>query len=255
MKRTYLKLSPLFMGLWIASCSPAYVPNKVNTGLFTEEGEMHAEVSTGISGIDVQAAAAIPGNLVVTANASFKNKDFSNTIWQDDENNTELLTIEGNKTHRIFEVGAGYYHVSKGGFTVEAIVSYGHGNLDNVETDIFGPVDENSRISATTFVTESTFNKIYIQPTLGLSRKVVDFGFTPKVALVRVTVNDQQFRNTFFEPVVTLRLGPEYFKFTGQAGLSIPAGEEISFSYEPFIFSVGIMADINVLNLIKNGGE
>ena len=236
----------------MAACSPAYVPNKVNTGLFTEPGEMHGELATGVSGTDIQVAAAIPGNLVVTANASFKNRDLNTTVWADDDG-SELVNVETNRKHRIFEVGAGYYQTWEDGLTLEAIAGYGRGTLENVETDLIGPILFGSQNSPTTFITESTFNKIYIQPTIGLSKRFVDLGFTPKIAFVRININDQQFSDTYFEPTVTLRAGPEKVKFTGQLGLSIPSGETIQYSYEPFIFSVGIMADINVLKLGKSG--
>lgn len=253
MKITPYQLLIAFVGLLLLACSPAYVPNKVNTGLFTEEGEIHGEVATGVSGTDIQVAAAVPGNLVVTANASFKNKDFSTTIWQED-NNSELVTFEGNKKHRIWELGLGYYHIMKDGVTLEAIVGYGQGDLENVETNLFGSIDDITRIDENTIITSSSFSKVYIQPTIGLSKRVVDLGFTPKIAMVRVSIGDQQFRDTFFEPTATLRFGHEYVKFTGQLGLSLPLDKEIEFSHEPFIFSVGIMADINVLKLSKKGG-
>lgn len=247
-------LMAAFAGCLLIACSPAYVPNKVNTGLFTEEGEIHGEVATGVSGTDVQVAAAIPGNLVVTANASFKNKDFQTTIWAED-NDSELATFEGNKKHRIWEMGLGYYHIMEGGVTLEAIVGYGEGNLENVETNLFGPVDDITRIDENTIITESSFSKVFIQPTIGFSKRLFDVGFTPKIAMVRVSINDQQFRDTFFEPTATIRFGHEKVKFTGQLGLSFPMDEEIEFSHEPLIFSVGIMADVNVLKLGKNGGK
>lgn len=249
MKITPYQLLIAFVGFLLIACSPAYVPNKVNTGLFTEEGEIHGEVATGVSGTDIQVAAAVPGNLVVTANASFKNKDFTTSVFEED--GEELVTFQGQKKHRIWEVGLGYYHIMEEGVILEAIVGFGHGNLENVESNLFGPVNDVTRIDENTIITSSTFSKVYIQPTIGFSRRVFDIGFTPKIAMVRVSINDQQFRDTFFEPTATIRFGHEKVKFTGQLGLSFPVDEVVEFSHEPLIFSVGIMADINVLKLGK----
>ncbi|MDW3193834.1 MAG: hypothetical protein R8G66_15790 [Cytophagales bacterium] len=253
MKCSQHQLIIVLIGLWLVSCSPAYVPNKVNTGLFTEEGEMHGEIATGVSGLDVQVAAAVPGNLVVTANASLKDRDFTTSSFE--ENDDDVIVINDNKKHRIWEAGLGYYHIAEDGLRLEAIVGFGHGNLENVETSLFGPINNGVQIDDDTFITSSTFNKVFIQPTIGYSSEKFDAGFTPKIAFVRVNLNDQQFRDTFFEPTATLRFGHKNVKFTGQLGLSLPMDEEVEFSHEPFIFSVGVMADINVLKLGKKGGD
>lgn len=50
----------------------------------------------------------------------------------------------------------------------------------------------------------------------------------------------------FIEPVLTAKVGYKFVKVLMQAGFSLPINsEELLFSYQPFLLSIGIQAKIN----------
>ena len=54
----------------LSSCSPAYIPNMVNTPLFSNQGEFEATVATGTSNFDAQLGYAITDHIAVIVNGS-----------------------------------------------------------------------------------------------------------------------------------------------------------------------------------------
>ncbi|MEO1254934.1 MAG: hypothetical protein AAFY41_08620, partial [Bacteroidota bacterium] len=114
------------------SCSPAYIPNKVNAGLLTDKGELHAEIATGTSGYDPQVAYAVTENMLVLANASFKDTPFESTLSIGDDD----FDYDGTQKLRSYELGAGYYRTSKDGFVLELVAGYGLGEVSDTRISI-----------------------------------------------------------------------------------------------------------------------
>jgi len=245
---TFLNLLVLFL---LCSCSPAYIPNKVNVGLFTEPGEVHAEINTGVSGADVQVAVAAPKNIAFFANGSFKETSFERSLFLA---GLEVSSIEGENKHRVFEVGSGYYSDIFGeNLLFEFFGGYGRGNHSNLESDLTGLPPDTPRTSDNTVVSEASYDKFFIQPTFGISTKHFDMGTTVKLTNVRMNIDGRNLSDFYYEPALTMRGGFKHLKATSQIGFSLPFGEDerIQYNTEPFIFSVGLMLDLDIFNSVN----
>src|SRR3989339_701931 len=89
-KRLFIAISVIsFIGLF-SSCSPEYIPNMVNTPLFSNQGEFQATVATGTSNFDAQLGYAITDNIAIIANGSYADETNDTT----DEFHKHLI-IEG----------------------------------------------------------------------------------------------------------------------------------------------------------------
>lgn len=234
---------------FFVSCSPAYIPNKVNTGLLSDKGELHAEIATGTSGYDPQVAYAVTENVLVTGNASFKDTPFESTLFvgKDDFN------YEGTQKLRSFELGLGYYKKLKDGFILEMVAGYGLGKVSDTRISILTfdlKEDELRLVDGETALFNSDYSKSFLQPTVGISHKNFDIGITSKFTNVKMEAFDLRFNDWFFEPALTMRLGLESVKFTSQIGFSLPM-TTVEYYSEPFIISIGIMADLNILGIRK----
>lgn len=230
----------------LASCAPAYIPNKANVGFFKEKGELHGEIATGTSGYDPQVAYAATDHIAVVANASFRNSPFESKVSVGEES----FTYTGKKKHQIYEMGIGYYDTNDSGLTFEVIGGYGMGRVSDMEVSglNFRMTNKNTLklVDGETALLSADFKKWFIQPTIGITHENVDFGVTSKFSNVRMTILNERYNDWFFEPVATLRFGIESVKLTSQLGISIPMSGEINYVWQPFMFSMGIMVDVNV---------
>lgn len=82
--------------------------------------------------------------------------------------------------------------------------------------------------------------RFFIQPTLGITSKVIDFGISTR--LVGVNMVQESINNAGFllEPAATLKLGWDHFKAVAQVGASAPLNKDVEFNYQPFLISLGI---------------
>ena len=98
----------------LSSCSTIYVPNKVNTPLFTNEGDMNASVNIGTSMFDIQGAYAFSEDMGLMVNG--------NAINSEDLN------------YGFIETGVGYFDsISKRG----RVEIYGGGGMGNSDGELF----------------------------------------------------------------------------------------------------------------------
>jgi hypothetical protein len=233
MRNIKLRLAPLKVLLGtvffvLASCSPEYIPNVVNTPMFDEQGELQANLSAGVSGTDVQAAYALTDNVGVMLNSSF-NRQVSDTT-------------EDYHKHTILEFGLGYYGSISDYGRYEIYGGYGAGRIKGYDEDnIFDSQ-----------ITDATFGKIFLQPSFGFKSNYFDGSMGARIALVRVDYkNDSEGLSEkfhpFVEPVITGRLGIKNVKVVSQVGLSFPFKDEHVFDYQPFIFSLGLHFRINTM--------
>ncbi len=215
------------VSIGMISCSPEYVPNMVNTPMFDEKGELQANLSGGVSGTDAQLSYAISDHLGLMANGSFRNEtsDTSNEFHK----------------HHLYEFGIGYFdHIGHVG-RYEIFGGLGTGRMSGYdESWVDDPVGE------------ARFFKIFVQPSVGLKSKVIDGNFATRWVLVQTDYSEGNVSGSstfqpFFEPVLTGRVGFKYVKITSQLGFSLPVGDKIPFDYQPFIFSLGLHLNINIL--------
>lgn len=206
---------------WIfPSCSPEYIPNMVNSPMFSNQGEFQASIATGTSNFDAQTAFAITDNIGIMVNSSYGNE-------------TNDTTDDYHK-HFVLEGGAGYYtkFLNKGRF--ELFGGFGIGNVTGLRSNTIG---------VGTSISNVNFNKYFIQPGIGISTKIFDGSFSPRLAVIDVTKNEfgATGLKTFIEPVFTVKVGYKYIKAVIQIGASIPFGDdEMQIDYQPLILNVGL---------------
>jgi hypothetical protein len=209
--------------IYLTSCAPAYIPNVINTPMFSNKGEFKASIHSGSSGIDPQLAYAVTDNIGVMLNGSFMNRADSS------------YDVDDFHKHQFYEFGVGYYtKISENG-RFETYGGYGFG-------DIKAKYDNNLWTSNAIVNT----NRYFIQSTIGFTNTFFDGSFSTRAVVV--DLKQTGYRNTamFLEPAVTAKFGFKYVKWILQMGFSVPVSpnKRINFNYEPFIFSGGLQFNI-----------
>lgn len=208
----------------MTSCSPEYIPNMVNSPLFNNAGEFQATIATGNSSFDAQTAAAITDHFGIMVNGSYGNE-------------TDDSTDNFHK-HSFIEAGIGYYEKFGKKYRYELYAGYGIGKTQGYFHNGF--IDE---------FTDVRYNRYFIQPGIGISTGIFEGSFSPRFVLIqmdpeRLYFNSTQL-NTFFEPVVTTKIGFKYVKFITQFGLSVPVGDkDLNYDNQHFIFNFGLNFNI-----------
>jgi hypothetical protein len=204
------------------ACSPAYIPNTVNSPLFSNKGEFNAAISAGTSNFDPQLSYALTNHMGIVLNGSFANRKSDST---DDFHK-----------HTIVELGAGYYTKLDETFRFEAFGGYGMGKVDGKFTFIVANNVQNAR-----------FNKIYIQPAIGATSDFFDFSIATRFSFINMNLTDPDYNgknkfSLFVEPVLTGKLGYKNVKLIGQMGFSFSTKKEmeLQYEYQPFMISIGL---------------
>jgi hypothetical protein len=213
-------LAILAIILLLASCTPAYVPNTLNTPLMSNKGEIQVGANVGLSGFDPQASFAVTDHVGLMLNGSFRNStsDSSDSFHK----------------HVFLEGGCGYFTKIGSIGRFETFGGYGFSKLQ--------AYSENGIWAS---YADATCNRIFIQPAIGIATKVFDGSFATRMVMVDMHQADMQNTGFFLEPALTLKLGYKYVKGMLQFGLSFPLNSEvIDFNYQPFLFSVGLQATL-----------
>lgn len=210
----------------LSSCSPAYIPNVINTPLLKEKGDLKANLNWGISGTDPQVAYAVTDNIGLLLNASFHDtKDADSAGYY--------------QKHNFIELGAGYFQPfgTKGCLSVYG--GYGFGNMSSAYSSNLISNKEKTRTS-----------RFFIQPAIGFQTDFYEFSFSSRVVgLILRDINPNRL-DIFIEPALTNKFGFKYGKFCVQTGLSVPINNtNLGYDYHPFMFSIGV--EINVGRIIK----
>lgn len=232
MKKQSFLLCILGIVLFFNSCAPVYIPNTINSPLFSNKGEFHANIGAGKAGIDAQVAYAVTDHIGVMVNSNFGNNGAS-TLTSD--------TLKNNYT--FFEGGVGYYAPISdivrfecyGGFGI----GNGKGNFRNSEVDVWYIVKD----------VKANYSRIFLQPAIGLSTEVVDLSLASRLSFVDMTIDDAHFINTngyslFLEPALTAKVGFKYVKFFGQIGVCMNARSPIHYEYQHTSFTLGTQITI-----------
>lgn len=204
-----------------SSCSPEYVPNMVNSPMFTNAGEFQATIATGTSNFDAHTAAAITDHIGIMINGSYGN-----------ETND---TTDNFHKHSFIEGGVGYYDKFGTHGRYEIFGGYGFGKVEGYFENI--GFDEE--------ITDARYNRFFIQPGIGVATGIYDGSFSPRISLVQMDPKGANFPDTqydiFFEPVITSKVGFKYLKFIIQFGVSIPVGDQApTYDHERFIMNFGL---------------
>ena len=206
--------------LFVTSCAPAYVPNVINTPLFSNKGEFQASVNTGFAGFDPQLSYAITDHIGVIMNGSFANR-------------TSDSTDDFHK-HLFFEIGSGYYKKIGTSGRFEAFGGAGFGKLKaEYENELW--------------MTRSDVNsmRFFIQPAIGASTDIFDGSFAARFIVLNLNQESKSSTGLFIEPAITAKVGYKYAKAVFQFGLSLPLNSDyLEFNHQLVMFSVGLQATL-----------
>jgi hypothetical protein len=223
----------IFLALVISSCAPVYVPNARNSPLFTKAGEFQGTIQFG-NGIDAQGAIAVTNHIGLMGNFSYA-----------DDKSPDPNDFDDYHRHKFFEGGIGYYE-NEGKWCYEIFAGYGRGEGSSYDTYDFFGTSTGDPIRAT-----GKFERFFIQPAVGLNKKVMNVSFVPRISLVDFTefssadavstyiANDDP--KVFFEPAVVGRVNlmNNRMFFTFQSGFSIPITKTY-YEYRPFYVATGV---------------
>lgn len=218
----------LILVLAFTSCAPVYVPNAINTPLFTEQHDASLQGSFGFNGYDVQAAYSPLKHFGIMANTGFY-------AVNDD-------------SHSFFEGGIGYYGDFETNGRYEVYGGFGNGSTilnNNILAD---------RVSA-------NYNRIFIQPAIGAKMNVFEASFAPRISYVHLydlrldNITNTPTEALFIEPVVTAKVGYKYGKFFVQFGASLHTNDVLSIYSQPLIFNIGLNLSFSKLYLQKTSAN
>ena len=262
MKKLLLSMTVL-VTLCAACTPPMYIPNTTNTPSLRKQGDIEASLSIGTNGSDLQFGYAITDEWGVMLNGS--------------QGKSEDSDQSDHLTHYFGEVGIGrnFYLDGKDAdistrpmFNAFAGAGFGHTEGEVTFSNLFNADLVYSNQLRGDFV------RGFIQPSIGVTSKYVDFFFTPRTSFVYITslwtsmeadwqqsyVSDQDYLeylglmakkpyNVFIEPTLTLKAGLPYVKAMLQLGGSFATipNVETTFRQRPIIFILGIQMDVNVL--------
>jgi len=208
--------------VFFTSCSPEYIPNMVNSPMFSNANEFQANISTGTSIFDAQVAYAVTDNIGIMVNGTYGDE-------------TSDSTDDFHK-HAFIEGGVGYYNKIGAKGRYEIYGGYGIGRVEGLfENNLF---DDD--------LTDARYNRFFIQPGIGISTGIYDGSFSPRFAMVQMNPRGMNFETgnykMFFEPVITSKIGFKYVKFVFQVGASLPISgdDNLGFDNQPFIVNLRI---------------
>ncbi len=212
----FLLTSAIFV---INSCSPVYVPNVINAPMLTNQKEIQAALHFGTSGFNPQFAYAITNHLGIMANGSFLD------MTSDTSSSADFY-----HKHSFFEVGPGYYTNFGSRFKFGIYGGYGFGKIKGEYENVLW-----------TSRAEVKSSRIFLQPTVGMTSKILDLGVSTRFVVVTFTQDSEKDTGVMFEPAVTAKLGWDHVKIVGQLGVSYPINSESThFQYQPGIGSLGV---------------
>jgi hypothetical protein len=224
-------------------CSPVYYkPTLMNTPNFREKDQVHLAANIGAAGGDIEAAYAITNHFAVQGNymAGSRSTETTQTVGTT-STTTKKITNGG-----LGEVAAGYFMPLGTVGTFGLYGGYGLGKVKN---------DWNTEGSSS-----ANFNKLFIQPSLGLRWDYFEVIISTKLANLNYTNLNQTFKNQTYidqfnvlknripimETSLTLRGGGKRVKGQLQANaLKILKNSIPLFQYEESSFGVGICVQLN----------
>lgn len=220
-----ISLFIIVIAVLLSSCTPTYVPNKVNAPLLTGQGDVHFDANAGSSGLDFQGAVGITENFGAMINTSFENKSDS--------------TSSDYHKHQFAEIGLGFHDRINDKIVYEVWGGYGFGQIYSID-EIYGY----------NYANKGNSQRFFIQPNIGVTTEVFDFALSTRLCYLKYKPEITSFmpnERFYLEPAITMRLGYKYVKFTGQFGLSFILANNKVFDHQPFILNFGMHINISEL--------
>jgi hypothetical protein len=241
-----MKTCSLLLLVLLCSCAPTYVPNVRNVPLFTKGGEFQTSIQAG-NGLDLQTAVSLNNHIGLMANYSM-----SDGGSQNDGNNNDGQYHK----HKFWEGGMGYFK-NTNDWCFELFAGYGRGESSNLNEFL----SWNSAAPS-----QGKYERYFIQPSIGLNKKIFDFAFVNRVTYVDFTeysdANGQYSINEkpkiFLEPAAVGRVNfaENFAFFTFQVGTALPASNDLYFKFRKLQMSAGLGFRIGgarpAVNLQKN---
>ncbi|MEM0998645.1 MAG: hypothetical protein AAGN35_16420 [Bacteroidota bacterium] len=195
------------------SCSPLYIPNQPNVLLMSDGDETQIGMQVGSNGYGLQLGYSPYYHWVLAASGNvYSFVADSNFVIRD--------------RHIYGEVATGYYTRLNRLGRLEILAGYGTGST-GLSND------------------RGLYNRVFFQPSIGISGPYVDMAFTPRVAWVNHFENrtpggvvEQDQSSMYLEPFLTFRGGWEQIKFQLQTGYSFELGDP-AYSHQGFVGSIG----------------
>jgi len=216
----------IISSIMFSACSPAYIPNVVNTPLLKEKGDAKLNANFGVSGNDFQLAYAVSDNIGLMLNTSFEDtKDNDSTGYY--------------HKHNFVEFGVGYFS-PVGNIGIASI----YGGLG------FGNVNSNYNSVGIHRLVNANSIRFFLQPSIGVRSNSYEGSLSSRVVGVMIFIPDNERMAIFIEPAITNKVGFKYGKFVVQTGFSIPVSTtNLGYDYLPFLFSLGL--ELNLSAFIK----
>jgi hypothetical protein len=206
------------------ACIPAYVPNAVNTPMFSQRNEVHVSgLWRGSNDWDLQSAYSVSPHFGVMANGNFASI----------RKNAEDYTYK----RRFGELGAGFFNSSKP-FNYEVYAGFGTGKTISK--------DNLSFFGSSNIVTSEYFNRYFIQGSLGVASGRMGPSMTSRFVYVdyyKFKIQDASSRHHlskfFWEPALTIKLGPAPLKFVAQTIWVLPLSKNSELGYAKWQILLG----------------
>lgn len=249
----------------ISACSQTmhfYVPSAVNAPLLKEQHDVRGLVSLN----SAQIAYAPTDHFGVMVNGQFVyNRDWyygGADDYRDYSGDEDL--VDRDVRGGTVEMGAGYFTTldSKKRAVFEIYGGVGTGKFRTLDDNYYQLMDDN--VSKKDFAISTRLTKFFVQPSIGLSHKVIDVAFTPRFTLARFhsmsygaralenepgrMADVRSLENSwipFMEPTVTFRVGYKYIKYSMQLTISQALRDEyysetnVSDYFQRAAFNVG----------------
>lgn len=225
----------------LSSCLTAYVPNTINTPLFSNKGEATFNVSGGNSGIDAQAAYAITDKFAIMANSSISRQNEEVTPYSSGSSKTDTYS------HTLFEGAVGYYKTPTDWLNFEVFGGFG---MSDVDVSTYSYTYEYPEGVWNNFSLKGQYQRYFIQPSMGYVSDYFDIAFTPRLAMVNFSGKlnntiDKSGTGVFVEPNLTFKVGFKQFKFFTQFGFAYKVNSTgYNFEYQTGMFSMGAQITI-----------
>lgn len=217
-KVTVCLILVLSLLVFFTSCVSKYIPNIINTPMFTNAGEFQANIAYGSSDYNGQLGYAITDHIAVMVNGNYNNTVEVYERYNDElrENHRKLYFIEG---------GLGYYNLFSVNGHYEVFGGYGTGQVDILHNSIdWLDLDPDGNVN-------NKYNRYFLQPSIGFTRKVIEGNFTTRFVVVQLKPGERILKeswNYLIEPAITARIGFKHIKGIVQIGYSFPLNGELA---------------------------
>lgn len=225
--RKHYKIILILSAFNFSACASVYVPNAVNVPMLEKAADVQLGAHTGINGFDLQVSAAITDNIAIMANGALLSETSDSTDY---------------RKRKFGEIGLGYFTNFREIGRFEVFAGYGVGRTYSRDYFTFPGI--------TTNYLEGSYSRIFVQPSVGIETKVIDFGLAMRVSFVsiysvkgkEIDINYDE-NTTYYEPVLFVRIGAPPVKLSLQWGFS-RSSDDLFYDEYSNILSFGIVVNL-----------